>query len=154
MVTQLDMFTPATGASLLAAARALMETGADRMTCGDYDTVRAYLVLQHGNPRAEMFRVLFLDKKNRLIKDQVMGTGTVDHVPAYPREVLREAILCDACALILCHNHPSGDPTPSKADIDLTRQIIRGAEAIGIVVHDHIIVGTGRESALIGGGHL
>ena len=150
MTTQLDMFTPADAGSLLRAARALMECGADKMTVSSWDAAKAYLHLTHGNPRNEVFRVLFLDRKNRLIADQVMGTGTVDHCPAYPREILRAAIMADACALILCHNHPSGDPTPSAADIAMTKQIMTGAEAIGIAVHDHIIIGDGCEASLRG----
>ena len=151
---QLDMFTPADAGSLLRAARALMECGSDKLTVTSWDAAKAYLHLHHGNPRNEVFRVLFLDRKNRLIADEVMGAGTVDHVPCYPREILRAAILKDACALILCHNHPSGDPTPSAADIAMTKQLMRGAEAIGIAVHDHIIIGDGCECSLHATGNL
>ena len=89
----------------------------------------------------EQFRVLFLDKKNQLIRDEVMGEGTVDHAPVYPREVLRRALELNASALILAHNHPSGDPAPSAADVDMTRQVIAAAAALRIVVHDHVVVG-------------
>jgi DNA repair protein RadC len=89
----------------------------------------------------EQFRILFLDKRNQLIADEVQQTGTVDHTPVYPREVVKRALELSATALILVHNHPSGDPTPSQADIQMTRTIIEVARSLGIAVHDHIIVG-------------
>lgn len=89
----------------------------------------------------EQFRILFLDKKNALIADEVQGQGTVDHTPVYPREVVRRALELSASALILVHNHPSGDPTPSRADIDMTHTIVQTAKTMGIAVHDHIIIG-------------
>lgn len=89
----------------------------------------------------EQFRILFLDKKNALIADELQQTGTVDHTPVYPREVVKRALELSATALILVHNHPSGDPTPSRADIQMTRQIADIAKPLGILVHDHIIVG-------------
>jgi DNA repair protein RadC len=89
----------------------------------------------------EQFRILFLDKKNNLIADEVQQEGTVDHTPVYVREVVKRALELSATAIILAHNHPSGDPTPSRADIDMTRMIIDAAKPLGILVHDHIIVG-------------
>ncbi|MGB7691366.1 MAG: DNA repair protein RadC [Pseudolabrys sp.] len=89
----------------------------------------------------EQFRVLFLDKRNQLIVDELQQTGTVDHTPVYPREVVKRALELSATALILVHNHPSGDPTPSHADIEMTRTIVEVAKPLGIAVHDHIIVG-------------
>ncbi|TRL41559.1 RadC family protein [Rhizobium straminoryzae] len=89
----------------------------------------------------EQFRILFLDKRNALIADEVQGRGTVDHTPVYPREVVRRALELSATAIILVHNHPSGDPTPSRADIDMTKTIIDTAKPLGITVHDHIIIG-------------
>ncbi|MCQ1572570.1 DNA repair protein RadC [Neorhizobium galegae] len=89
----------------------------------------------------EQFRILFLDKRNALIADEVQGHGTVDHTPVYPREVVRRALELSATALILVHNHPSGDPTPSRADIDMTKTIVDTAKPLGITVHDHIIIG-------------
>ncbi|HZQ12220.1 MAG TPA: DNA repair protein RadC [Pseudolabrys sp.] len=89
----------------------------------------------------EQFRVLFLDKRNQLIADEVQQTGTVDHTPVYPREVVKRALELSATALILVHNHPSGDPTPSRADIQMTQSIVEVARPLGIAVHDHIIVG-------------
>jgi len=89
----------------------------------------------------EQFRVLFLDKRNQLIADEVQQIGTVDHTPVYPREVVKRALELSATAVILVHNHPSGDPTPSQADIQMTQQIVAVAKPLGIAVHDHIIVG-------------
>ncbi|MFN3701180.1 MAG: RadC family protein [Alphaproteobacteria bacterium] len=88
----------------------------------------------------EHFRILFLNKKNELLADEVQNSGTVDHTPAYPREIMKRALEHGATALILMHNHPSGDPKPSRADIDMTQLIIRAAEPFGIVIHDHIII--------------
>ncbi|HLZ02758.1 MAG TPA: DNA repair protein RadC [Bradyrhizobium sp.] len=98
----------------------------------------------------EQFRLLFLDKKNRLIADEVQQTGTVDHTPVYPREVIKRALELSATALILVHNHPSGDPSPSQADIQMTKAIIDIAAPLGISVHDHIIVGRGGHASLKG----
>ena len=89
----------------------------------------------------EHLRILFLDKKNRLIRDEVQQTGTVDHTPVYPREVIKRTLELNATALILVHNHPSGDPSPSTADVQMTRQIIDVAKPLGIAVHDHIVIG-------------
>jgi DNA repair protein RadC len=98
----------------------------------------------------EQFRLLFLDKRNQLIADEVQQTGTVDHTPVYPREVIKRALELSATALILVHNHPSGDPTPSQADIQMTKAIIDIAAPLGISVHDHIIVGKNGHASLKG----
>ena len=98
----------------------------------------------------EQFRLLFLDKRNQLIADEVQQTGTVDHTPVYPREVIKRALELSATALILVHNHPSGDPTPSQADIQMTKAIIAIATPLGISVHDHIIVGRNGHTSLRG----
>jgi len=98
----------------------------------------------------EQFRVLFLDKRNQMIVDEVQQTGTVDHTPVYPREVVKRALELSATALILVHNHPSGDPTPSGADIEMTRTIVEVAKPLGIAVHDHIIVGRDGHASLKG----
>jgi DNA repair protein RadC len=98
----------------------------------------------------EQFRVLFLDKRNKLIADEVQQTGTVDHAPVYPREVVKRALELSATAIVLVHNHPSGDPTPSHADVQMTQQIIAVASPLGISVHDHIIVGKEGHSSLKG----
>jgi DNA repair protein RadC len=98
----------------------------------------------------EQFRVLFLDKRNQLIVDELQQVGTVDHTPVYPREVVKRALELSATAMILVHNHPSGDPTPSRADIQMTQQIISVAQPLGISVHDHIIVGKEGHASLKG----
>ena len=96
----------------------------------------------------EQFRILFLDKRNRLIADEQHQTGTVDHTPVYPREVVKRALELSATAVILVHNHPSGDPTPSRADVEMTRAIVEVARPLGIAVHDHIIVGKDGHASL------
>jgi DNA repair protein RadC len=98
----------------------------------------------------EQFRILFLDKRNQLIADEVQQTGTVDHTPVYPREVIKRALELSATAILLVHNHPSGDPTPSQADIQMTRAIIDIAAPLGISVHDHIIVGKNGHASMRG----
>ena len=96
----------------------------------------------------EQFRILFLDKKNRLIADEVQQTGTVDHTPVYPREVIRRSLELSATALILVHNHPSGDPAPSSADVRMTKEIADVAKPLGITLHDHIIIGKSSHTSL------
>jgi len=103
--------------------------------------LHSYVRTVLANEPREQFRVLFLDKKNALIADEMMGQGTVDHAPVYPREVARRALELSASSLILVHNHPSGDPTPSSADIDMTRQIVEALRPLRIAVHDHLVVG-------------
>ena len=98
----------------------------------------------------EQFRLLFLDKRNRLIADELQQQGTVDHTPVYPREVVKRALELSATAIILVHNHPSGDPTPSQADVAMTQEIIAVAKPLGIAVHDHIIVGRDGHASLKG----
>jgi DNA repair protein RadC len=98
----------------------------------------------------EQFRILFLDKRNQVIADEVQQTGTVDHTPVYPREVVKRALELSATAIILVHNHPSGDPTPSRSDIVMTEAIIDVAKPLGILVHDHIIVGKEGHASLKG----
>ncbi|MEM9854866.1 MAG: DNA repair protein RadC [Pseudomonadota bacterium] len=102
----------------------------------------------------EQFRVLFMDTKNTLIADEAQAQGTVNHVPVYPREVIKRALELDANALILVHNHPSGDPAPSEADLAMTSQIEIAAQAMGLVLHDHIIVGQNRELSFRAEGYL
>jgi len=102
----------------------------------------------------ERFHVLYLDRKNRLISDERMAVGTVDHVPVYPREVMKRALILNASALILVHNHPSGDPTPSDADLAMTKEIQKGCRFLGLTLHDHIIVGAGSEISLRGIGKM
>lgn len=105
--------------------------------------LEAYLTSAMSRDRTEQFRVLFLDTRNRLIADEPQARGTVNHTPVYPREVVKRALELHATALILVHNHPSGDPAPSRADREMTREIGQAAAALGITLHDHIIVGNG-----------
>lgn len=100
-----------------------------------------YCYVAMAREKREQFRILFLDKKNVLIADEVQQTGTVDHTPVYPREVVKRALELDASALIVVHNHPSGDPAPSDEDIEMTREIQETAQRLGIVLHDHLIIG-------------
>jgi DNA repair protein RadC len=99
-----------------------------------------YCATTMGHETKEHFRILFLNKKNELIADEIQQSGTVDHTPDYPREIMKRALELSATAIILCHNHPSGDPTPSRMDIDMTKQIIAAGEPLNIIIHDHIIV--------------
>lgn len=112
-----------------------------RTVISSWSALLAYVrvALQH-EPR-EQFRVLYLDKKNQLILDEVQNRGTVDHAPVYPREVVRRALELSSSAIILVHNHPSGDPTPSRADIEMTRQVIQAGLHLNVEVHDHLVVG-------------
>jgi DNA repair protein RadC len=114
---------------------------AKRPVISSWAALLAYAKAALAHEPREQFRVLFLDKKNQLIVDEVMNEGTVDHAPVYPREVARRALELSASAVILVHNHPSGDPTPSGADIDMTRQVIEAGRALKIAVHDHLVVG-------------
>ncbi len=120
----------------------------NRAVLGNWDQLMDYLNSAMARERVEQFRVLFLDTKNQLIADEVQGRGTINHTPVYPREVTRRALELHAAALILVHNHPSGDPTPSMADIDMTAQMQRVLQSLGISLHDHIIVGNGRWTSL------
>ena len=104
------------------------------------EAVRIYLRARLAALPREVFHVLFLDKKNQLIADERMAEGTVDHAPVYPREVVRRALELSASAIVLAHNHPSGDPAPSRADIDMTHQVVAAARALQIAVHDHVVV--------------
>ncbi|RWE06346.1 MAG: DNA repair protein RadC [Mesorhizobium sp.] len=102
----------------------------------------------------ERFHVLYLDRKNRLISDECLSIGTVDHVPVYPREVLRRTLALNATALIIVHNHPAGDPEPSLSDIAMTKEIQKSCKVLGVTLHDHIIVGIGREVSLRARGEI
>ncbi len=116
----------------------------DRPLVTSWDQLTAYLRSAMGREQTEQFRILFLDTRNRLIRDEVQQRGTVNHTPVYPREVVRRALELGATAIILAHNHPSGDVTPSRADIDMTEKIVTAARALDITVHDHVIVAANR----------
>ena len=111
-----------------------------RTVLGSTEAVKTYLRARLAALPREVFHVLFLDRKNQLIADERLGVGTVDHAPVYPREVARRALELSASAILLAHNHPSGDPTPSRADIDMTKQVAEAVKVLQIVVYDHLIV--------------
>ena len=131
-----------------AASRLLRGKVKKRPALSSWSAVLDYCRSAQAFAEKEQFRILFLDKRNHLIADEVQQTGTVDHTPVYPREVVKRALELNATALILVHNHPSGDPTPSKADIAVTKDIVRAAGALGVTVHDHLIIGRGRHTSL------
>ncbi|AZU03539.1 DNA repair protein RadC [Glycocaulis alkaliphilus] len=123
------------------ATRIAREQVSGRAVISSWSALLDYVRTALQNASTEEFRVLFLDKKNRLLADEFRARGTVDHAPVYPREVIKRAIALDASAIILVHNHPSGDPTPSQADIDMTRRVVEIGRPLSIVVHDHLVVG-------------
>jgi DNA repair protein RadC len=131
-----------------AASRLLRGEVKKRPVLSSWSTVLDYCRTAQAFADREQFRVLFLDKRNQLIADEAQQTGTVDHTPVYPREVVKRALELSATAMVLVHNHPSGDPTPSNADIQMTQQIIAVAGPLGISVHDHIIVGKAGHASL------
>ncbi|ONG58782.1 hypothetical protein BKE38_02045 [Pseudoroseomonas deserti] len=118
---------------------------AEQPVLNNWDRLMDYLTAALSRETVEQFRVLFLDSRNRLLADEAQARGTVNHTPVYPREVIKRALELHATALILVHNHPSGDPAPSRADIAMTAEIRSAGELLAVVVHDHIIVGNGRQ---------
>jgi DNA repair protein RadC len=124
-----------------ATLRAGRDKIAKRPVISSWTALLGYVRVALANEPREQFRVLFLDKKNQLIADEVMNHGTVDHAPVYPREVMRRALELSSSNIILLHNHPSGDPTPSRPDIEMTRQIVEAGKALKVNVHDHLVVG-------------
>jgi DNA repair protein RadC len=120
----------------------------ERSPIGSWDRLIAYCNAHIAYSQVEEFHLLFLDRKNGLIAHERQQRGTVDHTPVYTREVVKRALELGASALILVHNHPSGDPTPSKADIAVTRDIVKAAAPLGVTVHDHVIIGRGRHTSL------
>lgn len=127
---------------------------AGRPVLNNWDRLMEYCHSTMAFEQREHFRILFLNKKNHLLADEIQGSGTVDHTPAYPREVVKRALELGATSLILLHNHPSGDPRPSHADIDMTRQIILAAEPFKILIHDHIIISRSGYCSMKGEGLL
>jgi len=127
-----------------AAAQRLTKTKVmGRAALSSWSALLDYCTAVMARNETEEFRVLFLDRKNMLVADEVLNRGTVDHAPVYPREIVKRALELNASALILVHNHPSGDPAPSKADIAMTREIVTAAKALSITVHDHLVIGRG-----------
>lgn len=112
----------------------------DQPVIQSWSALMDYCKLAMGNNKIEEFRVLFLNHRHALIADEVMQRGTINHTPVYPREIVKRSLELSASAIILLHNHPSGDPTPSKADIDITKKIIEAAATINVTVHDHVII--------------
>jgi DNA repair protein RadC len=131
-----------------AALRLAREEILGRPVMSSWDKVLAYARAELAHGDTERFFVMFLDRKNALIAAEERGRGTVDHAPVYPREVVKRALELGACALILLHNHPSGDTTPSRADIDMTRDVAKACATVGISVHDHLIVGRAGHASL------
>jgi DNA repair protein RadC len=130
-----------------AAVRLLRAEARERPVIASWQKLLDYCTATGGFAEIEEFHLLFLDRKNMLIADERQQRGTVDHVPVYPREVVKRALDLGASAIIMVHNHPSGDTTPSKGDIDMTRAVAKAAEAVGVAVHDHVIVGRGRHTS-------
>lgn len=139
----------AAAAQRLARARILQ-----RPVLSSWEALLDYCRTAMAHGEVEQFRCLHLDRKNVLIADEELARGTVDHVPVYPREIMRRALELNASALILVHNHPSGDPTPSEADISMTARINDAASVLGITVHDHLVIGKGRETSFRASGLL
>ena len=130
-----------------AAARLARKDLLEAPLLSSWDKLVDYCRIAMGRETVEQFRVLFLDRKNRLIADEQQQKGTVDHTPVYPREIVKRALELGASAVILVHNHPSGDPSPSPADIAMTREIVSAARGLGIAVHDHLIIARAGETS-------
>jgi DNA repair protein RadC len=137
-----------------AAQRMMRARVMHRPILSSWDALLDYCHTAMAHRETEQFRILFLDRKNVLIADEEQAKGTVDHVPVYPREVVKRALELNASALILVHNHPSGDPTPSEQDISMTMQIQDAATVLGLVLHDHLIIGKSRELSFRAKGYL
>ena len=137
-----------------AALKLAQERVLRRPVISSWDELLAYCRASMADEKIEQFRILFLDKKNILIADEVQQKGTVDHTPVYPREVVKRALELSASAIILVHNHPSGDPTPSRADIEMTNQIVKAAQTLGVRVHDHLVIGHRSQASFKGLGLL
>ena len=118
-----------------------------RPTLSNWQAVIAYLQTTMAHQQIEQLRILFLDRRNHLLADEVQQQGTVNHTPVYPREVMKRALILNASALIVVHNHPSGDPKPSRDDIEMTRQLKAAAAALDLELHDHVVIGHGRHSS-------
>jgi DNA repair protein RadC len=133
-----------------AALRLMRGEVLERPVLSSWAQVLDYCRASMGFESKEQFRIIFLDKRNQIIADEVQQTGTVDHTPVYVREVVKRALELSATAIVLVHNHPSGDPTPSRADIEMTKQIVAAGKPLGVIVHDHIIVGKKGHASLRG----
>ncbi len=146
---------PGMGEASVATLKAVREAGLrlarsaleERTVVSSWQALIEYCTAKAGFTEVEEFHLLFLDRKNALIADERQQRGTIDHTPVYPREVVKRALELSASAIIMVHNHPSGDPTPSKADIEMTREVKQAAAALGITLHDHVILGRGRHTS-------
>ena len=146
---------PGMGAASVAAIMAIREAGlrilraevAQKPVISSWQRLLDYCTATAGFAEVEEFHLLFLDRKNALIADERQQRGTIDHTPVYPREVVKRALALGASAIIMVHNHPSGDPTPSNADIEMTREVQKAAAVLGVTLHDHVILGRGRHSS-------
>jgi DNA repair protein RadC len=153
---------PGVGDAVVAALMATREAGLrlaraelrDRPVLGSWQKVIDYCTARMAFNDVEEFHLLFLDRKNAVIADERQQRGTVDHTPVYPREVVKRALELGASALIMVHNHPSGDPTPSKADIATTREVMQAAALFNVTLHDHIVIGRGRHASLKSLGYI
>ena len=130
-----------------AAERLARERVMDRPVLSSWDRLLAYLRIGMGYKPTEQFRILFLDARNILIADEAQQEGTVNHTPVYPREVIKRALELGATAIIMVHNHPSGDPTPSQADVAMTREVMEAGTRLGIALHDHVIITRARHAS-------
>ena len=147
---------PGMGEASVAALKAVREAGlrltrsaiGERTVLSSWQALIDYCTAKAGFTEVEEFHLLFLDRKNALIADERQQRGTIDHTPVYPREVVKRALELGASAIIMLHNHPSGDPTPSKADIEMTREVKQAAAVLGVTLHDHVILGRGRHASL------
>jgi DNA repair protein RadC len=141
----------ASAAALLAvreaAQRFLRAEIAEKPVISNWQALVDYCTAKIGFAATEEFHLLFLDRKNALIADERQQQGTVDHTPVYPREVVKRALALNASAIIMVHNHPSGDVTPSRADIEMTKQVREAAKAVGIALHDHLVIGRGKHAS-------
>ncbi len=129
------------------AIRLLREQVVRREVISSWQALLDYCHATMAYGRKEQFRILFLDRKNALIADELQQEGTVDHTPVYPREVVKRALDLGASAIIMVHNHPSGDPTPSRADIEMTKQVRAAGEKLGVALHDHLVIGRGEHAS-------
>lgn len=135
-------------AAQASALRLLREHAADGPVISNWQALVEYCRASMGFEKTEQFRLLFLDRKNRIIADEIQQRGTIDHTPVYPREVVKRALDLGAAAIIMVHNHPSQDPSPSSADIEMTREVQEAVAKLGILLHDHIIVGGNRHTSM------
>ena len=142
--------TVVTALKLVEAAAAKLAQGKimDKPVLANWQALIDYCQIQLGHQKKEQFHILFLDRQNRLIADEMQQEGTIDHTPVYPREVIKRALELHATAIILVHNHPSGDPTPSRDDVEMTKRIEEAGKQLGVMLHDHLIISKSGQTSL------